>query len=82
MEADRDPLARSAGEVMHRGAATIAPKTLATGALPPLTSAPGHTGFLDALARQAQRTALADFALPQFPVGQRRLLQRLLHPPH
>jgi arabinose-5-phosphate isomerase len=33
MEADRDPLARSAGEVMHRGAATIEPGTLATGAL-------------------------------------------------
>jgi len=33
MEADRDPLARSAGEAMHRGAATIEPKTLATGAL-------------------------------------------------
>ena len=33
MEADRDPLAHSAGEVMHRGAATIEPRTLATGAL-------------------------------------------------
>jgi arabinose-5-phosphate isomerase len=33
MEADRDPLARSAGEVMHKGAAMIEPKTLATGAL-------------------------------------------------
>jgi arabinose-5-phosphate isomerase len=33
MEKDRDPLARSAGEVMHRGPATIEPGTLATGAL-------------------------------------------------
>jgi arabinose-5-phosphate isomerase len=33
MEADPDPLARSAGEAMHKGAATIAPGTLATGAL-------------------------------------------------
>jgi len=33
MEADRDPLARSAGEVMHTGPATIEPGTLATGAL-------------------------------------------------
>jgi arabinose-5-phosphate isomerase len=33
MEADTNPLARSAGEVMHRGAATIAPTALATGAL-------------------------------------------------
>ena len=28
-----------------------------------------------------QRIALADSALPQLPLGQRRLLQRLLHPP-
>ena len=33
MEADRDPLARTAREVMHPGAVTIAAKTLATGAL-------------------------------------------------
>jgi arabinose-5-phosphate isomerase len=33
MERDPDPLAHSAGDVMHRGAATIAPGTLATGAL-------------------------------------------------
>jgi arabinose-5-phosphate isomerase len=33
MEKDRDPLARSAGEVMHKGPATIEPGTLATGAL-------------------------------------------------
>ncbi len=33
MEADADPLARSAAEVMHPGGVTIAPGTLATGAL-------------------------------------------------
>ena len=33
MEADSDPLARRAGEVMHPGGVTIAPGTLATGAL-------------------------------------------------
>jgi len=33
MEADTDPLARSAAEVMHRGGVTISPSTLATGAL-------------------------------------------------
>jgi arabinose-5-phosphate isomerase len=33
MEADTDPLARTAGEVMHRGAVTISPGILATGAL-------------------------------------------------
>jgi arabinose-5-phosphate isomerase len=33
MEADTNPLAHSAGEVMHRGAATIVPTALATGAL-------------------------------------------------
>jgi len=33
MEADSDPLARRAAEVMHPGGVTIAPKTLATGAL-------------------------------------------------
>ena len=33
MEADTDPLGRAAGEVMHRGAVTISPGTLATGAL-------------------------------------------------
>ena len=29
-----------------------------------------------------ERTALSDPAVPQFPLGQRRLLQRLLHPQH
>ncbi len=33
MEADQNPLAHSAGQVMHRGGVTIAPRTLATGAL-------------------------------------------------
>ena len=33
MEADPNPLTRSAGDVMHRGAVTIAPAALATGAL-------------------------------------------------
>jgi arabinose-5-phosphate isomerase len=33
MEADPDPLARLAGEVMHAGGVTIAPEALATGAL-------------------------------------------------
>ncbi len=33
MEADPDPLARRAAEVMHSGGVTIAPRTLATGAL-------------------------------------------------
>ena len=30
----------------------------------------------------SERTALADPALPQLPLGERRLLQRLLHSPH
>ena len=33
MEADASPLSRTAGDVMHPGGATIAPGTLATGAL-------------------------------------------------
>ncbi len=33
MEADPDPLARSAGEVMHHGGVTISPRSLATAAL-------------------------------------------------
>jgi hypothetical protein len=32
------------------------------------------------MAGRTQRVALADFAVPQFPLGQRRLLQRFLHP--
>ena len=34
------------------------------------------------MARNPQRTALADSAFPQFPLGQRRRVQRLLHPHH
>src|SRR6185369_556912 len=36
----------------------------------------GCLGILDALAGKTERTALADLALPQLHLGQRRLLQR------
>jgi polar amino acid transport system substrate-binding protein len=41
---------------------------LATGALPPLTSAPGHTGFLDALAREAFGRLDVDATVVRLPV--------------
>ena len=43
---------------------------------------PVGSAFSDQMAWQPERTALADPALPQLPLGQRRLLQRLLHPHH
>ncbi len=43
---------------------------------------PGGVGVFDQVAGQSQRIALADSALPQFHLGQRRVLQRFLHPPH
>ena len=43
---------------------------------------PVGSAFSDQVAGRPERTALADQALPQLPVGQRRLLQRLLHSPH
>ena len=40
----------------------------------------GGAGFPDQVAGEPERTALADQELPRVPVGQRRLLQRLLYP--
>lgn len=42
--------------------------TLATGALPPLTSTPGHTGFLDALAREVFGRIGFDASVVRLPV--------------
>ena len=42
--------------------------TLATGALPPLTSAPGQTGFLDALAREVFGRIEIDASVLRLPV--------------
>jgi polar amino acid transport system substrate-binding protein len=42
--------------------------TLATGALPPLTSAPGHVGFLDALVREVFVRVGVDATLVRLPV--------------
>ena len=42
--------------------------TLATGALPPLTSAPGHTGFLDALAQEVFGRIEVDASVLRLPV--------------
>lgn len=44
------------------------PLTLATGALPPLTSAPGHDGFLDALAREVFGRIGFDASVVRLPV--------------
>ena len=41
---------------------------------------PGRS--LSRRSRPAERIAVADPELPQLPVGQRRLFQRLLHPHH
>ncbi len=42
----------------------------------------GRARVPDQVAGQPERIAVAGPALPRVPVGQRRLLQRLLHPPH
>jgi polar amino acid transport system substrate-binding protein len=42
--------------------------TLATGALPPLTAAPGHVGFLDALAREVFGRVGFDATVVRLPV--------------
>ena len=43
---------------------------------------PDRVGVLAKDGRAAERIAVADSTVPQLPLGQRRLLQRLLHPHH
>jgi polar amino acid transport system substrate-binding protein len=63
--------------VIGAGLAVISPSlalaarptlTLATGALPPLTSAPGHVGFLDALAQEIFNRVGTDATVVRLPV--------------